>query len=64
MQGKTIDEIKVGDWAEFSKTISEADVYLYSGMTGDMNPALAHIKCMPGRRSLRAALYTVCSWAV
>jgi 3-hydroxybutyryl-CoA dehydratase len=39
MQGKTIDEIKVGDWAEFSKTISEADVYLYSGVTGDMNPA-------------------------
>ena len=39
MIGKTIDEIKVGDSAEFSKTISESDVYLYAGVTGDFNPA-------------------------
>lgn len=39
MQGKTINEIKVGDVAEFSKTISESDIYLYAGITGDMNPA-------------------------
>jgi 3-hydroxybutyryl-CoA dehydratase len=37
--GKTIDEIKLGDSAEFTKTISESDVYLYAGLTGDMNPA-------------------------
>lgn len=36
--GKTIDELKVGDVAEFSKTISESDVYLYAGITGDFNP--------------------------
>jgi len=39
MIGKTIDELKVGDRAEFSKTISESDVYLYAGVTGDFNPA-------------------------
>lgn len=39
MTGKTKDEMMVGDFAEFSKTISESDVYLYAGLTGDMNPA-------------------------
>ncbi len=39
MQGKTIDEIKVGDSAEFVKTVSESDIYLFAGVTGDMNPA-------------------------
>ena len=34
MIGKTIDELKVGDRAEFSKTVSESDVYLYAGVTG------------------------------
>lgn len=39
MIGKTIEEIKVGDTAKFSKTISESDVYLFAGVTGDLNPA-------------------------
>ncbi|MCK4533885.1 MAG: MaoC family dehydratase [Syntrophobacterales bacterium] len=39
MIGKTIDQIKVGDTAELSKTISETDVYLYAGISGDFNPA-------------------------
>ena len=39
MIGKTIHEIKLGDKAEFSKTISESDVYLFAGVTGDFNPA-------------------------
>ena len=39
MIGKTIDELKVGDKAEFTKTVSEADIYLYAGVTGDVNPA-------------------------
>jgi 3-hydroxybutyryl-CoA dehydratase len=39
MIGKTIGELKVGDTAEFAKTISESDVYLYAGITGDLNPA-------------------------
>jgi 3-hydroxybutyryl-CoA dehydratase len=39
MIGKTIDELKTGDKAQFTKTISEADIYLYAGITGDFNPA-------------------------
>ncbi len=39
MRGKTINELAVGDSAEFSKTISESDIYLFAGVTGDMNPA-------------------------
>ncbi len=36
---KTIDQIHVGDSAEFAKTLSESDVYLFAGITGDFNPA-------------------------
>jgi 3-hydroxybutyryl-CoA dehydratase len=39
MIGKTIDQLKAGDTAEFAKTVSEADVYLFAGVTGDLNPA-------------------------
>lgn len=39
MTGKTINEIKLGDKASFEKTISETDVYLFAGITGDLNPA-------------------------
>lgn len=39
MIGKTIEELRVGEKAEFSKTLSETDVYLYAGVTGDLNPA-------------------------
>lgn len=39
MNGKSIDEIAVGDWAEVAKTISESDIYTYAGVTGDFNPA-------------------------
>ena len=39
MISKTIDEIRVGQSARFSKTISESDVYLFAGITGDFNPA-------------------------
>jgi 3-hydroxybutyryl-CoA dehydratase len=39
MLGKTIDKISLGDAAEFSKTVSETDVYLYAGIVGDFNPA-------------------------
>lgn len=39
MKGKTMAEIQVGDFAEHAKTISEADVYLFAGLTGDFNPA-------------------------
>ncbi len=39
MIGKTIDELKVGQTARFSKTITETDIYLFAGITGDLNPA-------------------------
>lgn len=32
------EEIKVGDKAGISKTISEGDVYAFAGITGDFNP--------------------------
>jgi len=49
MIGKSIEELKVGDRAEFSKTISETDVYLYAGITGDLNPA--HINEEYGKKT-------------
>ena len=36
--GQTIEEISIGDSASFSKTISDADIYLFAGITGDFNP--------------------------
>ncbi|MDQ5984785.1 MAG: 3-hydroxybutyryl-CoA dehydratase [Syntrophus sp. SKADARSKE-3] len=39
MIGKTMDQIAMGDSAELSKTVTETDVYLYAGITGDFNPA-------------------------
>jgi len=37
--GKRIDQMQVGDAAEFAKTVMETDIYLYAGITGDFNPA-------------------------
>ena len=31
-------DIKVGDKASFSKTISESDIYNFAGVSGDFNP--------------------------
>ena len=39
MKGISIGEMKIGDSASFTKTISETDVYLYAGISGDFNPA-------------------------
>lgn len=39
MKGLTMQEIKLGDSASVSKTITETDVYLFAGITGDLNPA-------------------------
>ena len=35
----TMQELKVGQSDSFSKTITETDVYLFAGITGDLNPA-------------------------
>ena len=39
MKGYTYDELSIGQEASFTKTISETDVYLFAGITGDINPA-------------------------
>ena len=39
MKGIPIDQLNIGDKASFSKTLSESDVYLFAGITGDLNPA-------------------------
>ena len=38
MSGKTIDDIPVGLRTTFTKTVSESDVYLFAGITGDLDP--------------------------
>ena len=47
---KTIDTIHVGDSATFSKTISESDVYMYAGISGDFNPA--HINAVEAEKGI------------
>jgi len=39
MIGKSIQELNVGDKADFTKTVTEYDVYSFAGITGDFNPA-------------------------
>lgn len=38
IQGKSIHELKVGDSAQFSKTVTETDVNDFAKVTGDFNP--------------------------
>lgn len=35
----TIKEMKIGDSASMTKTVTEGEVYLYAGISGDQNPA-------------------------
>lgn len=35
----TIKTIQIGDSASFSKTVTESDIILYAGVSGDFNPA-------------------------
>ena len=39
MKGLTIDQITLGQSASFAKTITETDVYMFAGISGDLNPA-------------------------
>jgi 3-hydroxybutyryl-CoA dehydratase len=39
MIGKSFDQLNIGDSDRFSKTVSETDIYLFAGVTGDLNPA-------------------------
>jgi len=36
--GKSYEEIVIGEKASFSKTITETDIVLYAGLSGDFNP--------------------------
>jgi 3-hydroxybutyryl-CoA dehydratase len=36
--GKTISDLKIGDKASFEKTITEVDISLFAGISGDFNP--------------------------
>jgi len=36
--GSKIDDVEVGLSTRFSKTVSEADVYMFAGITGDLDP--------------------------
>lgn len=47
---KTIDLIRVGDTASFSKTVTETDVVLYAGISGDFNPV--HVDAQAAKSSL------------
>lgn len=50
MKGLTIKELNIGDKASFQKTITETDVYLYAGITGDLNPA--HINQVESEKTM------------
>jgi len=38
LKGKSIDQLKVGDSAEWSRTVTEDDIKLFAEATGDFNP--------------------------
>jgi 3-hydroxybutyryl-CoA dehydratase len=38
LEGKSIHELKIGDSAQISKTITESDIELFARATGDFNP--------------------------
>ena len=40
----TIKQMKIGDSASFTKTVTETDVVMYAGVTGDMNPAHINVE--------------------
>jgi acyl dehydratase len=38
MGGRTVDDIPIGLRTRLTKTVSESDVYLFAGITGDLDP--------------------------
>lgn len=47
---RTIDTIQIGDSASFTKTVTESDIILYAGISGDFNPA--HINAEAAKNSM------------
>lgn len=50
MNGRTISQIALGDSASFTKTVTEADVVQFAGISGDFNPA--HIDAVSAEKSI------------
>lgn len=50
MKGLTIQEIQIGDVSTFTKTVTEADITLYAGLSGDFNPA--HINAVEAEKGM------------
>ena len=48
-RASTFDRLTVGQTAEMSKTVTEADVVLFAGVTGDFNPV--HVDAVAAERS-------------
>lgn len=46
----TVYQLKMGDQASVTKTISESDVYLFAGITGDLNPA--HVDSVSAQKGI------------
>jgi 3-hydroxybutyryl-CoA dehydratase len=38
MDSRTIDQLQIGDSAEFSKTVTETDIAMFAAISGDFNP--------------------------
>ncbi|HBG16375.1 MAG TPA: enoyl-CoA hydratase [Firmicutes bacterium] len=38
LNGKTVEEVVIGEKASMSKTIGETDVYMFTALTGSLNP--------------------------
>ena len=53
MKGITISEMQAGDSASFTKTVTETDVILYAGITGDFNPA--HVDDVEAKKGMFGA---------
>ncbi|VTY37549.1 (R)-specific enoyl-CoA hydratase [Xylophilus ampelinus] len=55
-----IEDIRAGEQVEFEKTVSESDVYLFAGITGDFSPNHVNERYMQqsvyGRRLVQGAL--------
>ena len=49
-KGLTMQEIKVGDHSSFTKTVTEADITLFAGYSGDFNPA--HINAVEAEQGM------------
>ena len=45
-----IDELSVGQAAEVAKTVTESDIALFAGVTGDFNPV--HIDAVEAKKSV------------